>query len=395
MATISTSTIDSPIITLNTTIKEKLTPSTFPEWRAQFEALLVGYDLIDFVTGAKECPAIDTTNSTASKAANSYWVRQDKLILHAILTSTSTTITPLLTSYKTSHEAWTTLTHLYAGKSRTRTIQLKEDLTLSTFRNRTVTEFLQAIKMLADELSIIDHPVSDDDLTLYILNGLGPEFKEIAASIHTRETSLKFEDLHDLLVGHENYLRRLENQSATTFIPTANYSHRQGGATRQYKPSTKLFFHKIRSTNRYNKNWPSPSGYRKFKPKCHWCEQVVHTAKNFPKMHSTEFTANCVVSSQEKKQKWLVDSAASHNMTTDLSKLMINSEYDGTDEVVIGDRSCLPVSHIGSLSLASSKCVFQLCNTLCVPTIQKILFMFIISPNIIMFILNFIILIFW
>jgi len=31
-------------------------------------------------------------------------VRQDKLILHAILASTSTTITPLLTSYKTSHE---------------------------------------------------------------------------------------------------------------------------------------------------------------------------------------------------------------------------------------------------------------------------------------------------
>jgi hypothetical protein len=120
--------------------------------------------------------------------------------------------------------------------------------------------------MLADELAIIDHPVSDDDLTLYILNGLGPEFREIAAPIRARDTSLKFEDLHDLLVGHESYLRRLETQSAANFIPTANYSHRQG--TGQYKPSNKSFFPKTRSTNGSSKNWPSPSGYRKFRPKC-------------------------------------------------------------------------------------------------------------------------------
>jgi len=231
MATITASTTDSthsPIITINAaiTINEKLIPSTFPQWQDQFEALLIGYDVIDFVTGTHKCPAIDTLNFTASKAANSHWIRQDKLILHAILASTSTTITPLLSAYKTSHEAWTALTRLYAGKSRTRVMQLKEDLTLSNRGSRTVTEFLQGIKVIADELAIIDHPVSDDDLTLYILNGLGIEFREIAAPIRARETSLKFEEIHDLLVSHENYLRQLEQQSATSFIPTANYSSR-------------------------------------------------------------------------------------------------------------------------------------------------------------------------
>ena len=70
MAAISTSTTDSPIITINvaTTINKKLTPSTFPQWKAQFEALLIGYDLIDFVTSVKKCPAIDATNSATSKA---------------------------------------------------------------------------------------------------------------------------------------------------------------------------------------------------------------------------------------------------------------------------------------------------------------------------------------
>ena len=90
------------------------------------------------------------------------------------------------------------------GKSQTRAMQLKEDLTLSTHGTRTVTEFLHGIKVIADELAIIDHPVSDDDLTLYILNELGPEFREIVTPIRARETSLKFEEIHDLLVGHES-----------------------------------------------------------------------------------------------------------------------------------------------------------------------------------------------
>lgn len=88
-------------------------------------------------------------------------------------------------------------------------------------------------------------------------------------------------------------------------------------------------------------------------------------------MPSGEFSANCAVSTHEKHNQWLVDSAASHHMTTDLSKLSIHSEYDGTDEVVIGDGTGLPVSHIGSLSLTSPNRKFYLNDTLCVPTIHK------------------------
>lgn len=58
-------------------------------------------------------------------------------------------------------------------------------------------------------------------------------------------------------------------------------------------------------------------------------------------------------------------------MTTDLSNISIHSEYDGIDEVVIGDGSGLSVSHVGSLSFASPNRVFHLHDTLCVPTIKK------------------------
>ncbi|XP_042968974.1 uncharacterized protein LOC122301643 [Carya illinoinensis] len=214
MANIPTisSPFERPIIPINvvTTINEKLTPTTFPQWRVQFEALLIGYGLIDFVTGKHQCPTIDATNSTTSKVANSHWVCQDKLLLHAILASAPTTITPLLISWKTSQEAWIALTCLYVGKSLIRAMQLNKNLTLSTRGSRTVTKFLQGVKMIVIELAIIDHPVLDDDLTLYILNGLGLEFRDIAAPIRAWETSMKFEEIHDLLVAHENYSILLE-----------------------------------------------------------------------------------------------------------------------------------------------------------------------------------------
>ena len=57
--------------------------------------------------------------------------------------------------------------------------------------NRPILEYLHAVKGLDDEIALIDHPISDDDITLYVLNGLGPEFREIVAPIRAREKSLE------------------------------------------------------------------------------------------------------------------------------------------------------------------------------------------------------------
>jgi len=58
----------------------------------------------------------------------------------------------------------------------------------------------------------------DDDLTFYILNGLGSDFREIATPL------LTFEELHDILEGHDSYLRRLES-STQQLVASANYSY--------------------------------------------------------------------------------------------------------------------------------------------------------------------------
>ncbi|RVW68219.1 Retrovirus-related Pol polyprotein from transposon RE2 [Vitis vinifera] len=74
-----------------------------------------------------------------------------------------------------------------------------------------------------------------------------------------------------------------------------------------------------------------------------------------------------------KEQKWLLDSAASHNITGDLQNLSFHSEYDSTDEVVLGDGSGLAVSHVGSLAIHSPNRTFILRDTLYEPITGAIL----------------------
>jgi hypothetical protein len=71
---------------------------------------------------------------------------------------------------QTSHGAWKKLKTLHVSKSRTRAMQLNKELTLIQRGNRSITDYLYAVKTLAGEIAIIDH------LTFYVLNCLGPDF---------------------------------------------------------------------------------------------------------------------------------------------------------------------------------------------------------------------------
>ncbi|KAE8731838.1 hypothetical protein F3Y22_tig00002511pilonHSYRG00364 [Hibiscus syriacus] len=269
------------------------------------------------------------------------------------------------------------LNHMYASRSRMRAMQLKEEINLIQKGNRSIPEYLHAVKALAYEIALIDHPISDDDLALYILNGLGSDFREIATPIRAREKSLTLEELHDLLVGHDNYLRRLE--SATQhLVVSANYTNRKqtSGNPSQKHHDKHSGFSRNQGQNKDNRpntkyiGQPN-SNQKRYLPKCQLCDQIGHTTKFCPQLNSNVVTANCTSASHVTENKWLMDSTASHNITGDLNNLSIHSEYDGTDEVVLGDGSGLVVAHIRSLTLKSPQKTFILNDTLYVPSLSK------------------------
>jgi len=258
----------------------------------------------------------------------------------------------------TSRDAWQHLAHLFASKSRARIMQLKEDLTLIQRGSRTVFEFLHVVKVIADELSLIDAPVSDNDLTLYVFNGLGSKFRDMVAPIHTREIALSFVELHDLLIGHEHYLKCMDGKSSTLVV-TANTSQR-----RSLNPRFK------HNKNRFKQNFSNTTPFKRPSVVCQICDHPSHTAKNCVKLQSSP-TANYTTSSSPSNVKWLLDSTASFNITSDLANLSIHSEYDGQDKVVLGDGTGLHVANISSTIVPSPSRSLSLKETLHVPLIHK------------------------
>ncbi|KAH7565169.1 hypothetical protein JRO89_XS09G0152700 [Xanthoceras sorbifolium] len=113
-----------------------------------------------------------------------------------------------IASSSTSREAWLKLGHLYANRSRSRIIYLKEKLSLTTRGTKPVTEFIQNLKSIADQLALAGAPLDEDHLIIHCLNGIGPELKEISAAVRAREQSISFETLHVKLVEFEDYLNR-------------------------------------------------------------------------------------------------------------------------------------------------------------------------------------------
>jgi hypothetical protein len=133
-----------------------------------------------YLDGTTKCPLVPP-NSTepGTNTTTILWFRQDQLLLNVILALISDNISPLIATAKTSVEDWSRLIQLYANRSRTRVMQLKESLTLLQKGDQSIFNYMQVVRTIVDELVMIDKPLSNDDITLYVLNGLGTNYKDI------------------------------------------------------------------------------------------------------------------------------------------------------------------------------------------------------------------------
>lgn len=76
------------LISINATaqLPLKLTPTNYPSWWAQINAMLFGY-----LDGSNKCPSktIVKDDKEVPNNAHALWLRQDRLILNFILASVS------------------------------------------------------------------------------------------------------------------------------------------------------------------------------------------------------------------------------------------------------------------------------------------------------------------
>ncbi|XP_021724287.1 uncharacterized protein LOC110691642 [Chenopodium quinoa] len=361
-----------PFIIVNFQNCIHLTPTNYLAWKIQIEATMIGYDLFKYLDGSLKAPptTITTDNVSTTNPAYLTWMRQDKLILGALVGTLTQNLVPLISTASTSHDAWSILANTYANPSRGHLKQIKSTLNNLIHTSQTISEYMQAIKACVDQLATVGKPMDHEDVIEKILNGLDYEsYKPVIDAVNGRDTAISFEELHEKLITRELVLKSLP--PSTTFNPTAHAmsfrhpSHRPNQPYSQPPTNNQNTYRTNRNTQHNNNNNPTTNRTpRPFLGRCQWCRaqgNVISKCPSFTSQYpnitfpapttnhtSTRQAHTMTTTTTKPTTSWLLDSGTSHHVTNDLNKLSLHTPYEGTEELVIGDGTTLPISHTGA-----------------------------------------------
>ncbi|XP_019087559.1 PREDICTED: uncharacterized protein LOC109127384 [Camelina sativa] len=328
------------LVYVNTSNVMKLSSTNFLMWSRQIHALFDGYDLANYLDGTVPVPpetisATDGTPPTANPAFG-LWRRQDKLVYSALLGAISASVHPIVSRAATAHEIWSTLNTTYAKPSRGHILQLQNQVTQWMKGTGSIDDYVQGLVALYDKLALLGKVVDHDDQLAKLLKGLPDDYQQVVNQIEGRETTPSLPEVHEKLILHEANL--LASTSATALPITANAaSYNRNSNNRGY----------------HSNNSGGHSNARSNQPCARRCSQFQLNSQ----FHATPYApwkprANLVTAPNV--TPWVVDSGATHNLTTDLNNLALHQPYHGSDGVTIADGSTIPISHSGSTSLPTA-----------------------------------------
>ncbi|KAJ0979781.1 hypothetical protein J5N97_015255 [Dioscorea zingiberensis] len=228
------------LIAINVTAQAplKLTATNYAAWRAQFNSLLIGYDLLGYVDGTLPCPAATLPSSDlATPVPNpdfALWIRQDQLLLNAILGSVSPNLVPFIASSSSARAAWLTLEKTYASPSRGRIMELSGRLAHLSQGPQTITAYMQDIKTCVDSLALMNKPVDFDDLSIHILNGLDSAYSKLSHALQVRDTLLDFDELFEKLLNYEAQLKLMPSSPAAPATAFTAFTGSQPHRTQRF-----------------------------------------------------------------------------------------------------------------------------------------------------------------
>jgi Reverse transcriptase (RNA-dependent DNA polymerase)/gag-polypeptide of LTR copia-type len=402
-------TID-PIIYLNTSISPKLNEINYLTWKAQVLPLINGYNLTKHISSSS--PPIGVTD-----AEQEQWNRQDQFILGWLRSSLTDTLQGQMVSCSSACELWSAIQQTFSASSRARLSDLKRQLQTATKGASSCKEYLNRMRKIADELSFIGSSVSDEELVMATLNGLGPDFNSFTVVITTRNDPISFAEFQGMLFNHENLLlnQNLLPQVSSNLIsnPSALYARypQPGNKHNQYRPSRPYFDQNrailptpgprpiyaptVTTPSQNQPRGPRPNQPRGSrpqqtngaKPTCQVCTKVGHVARfcwyrydpdpayphPIPSASASSPQAYIAQPSHVvgSTSEWILDSGATNHVTNDINNLSSFYNYDGADVLQIGNGAGLEIQNIGSSSISLSSTFVLLKDILHVPKFTK------------------------
>nr|XP_043615796.1 uncharacterized protein LOC122587696 [Erigeron canadensis] len=243
-------------------------------------------------------------------------------------------------------------------------------------------------RLTKGDITLAQSPVSEEDLMVHILTQLGDEYTPIASALKVRETPISYPELLDKLVDFERSLKPAD-EPVTPIIATANATQKQqsrptyrssyGSQPRNQRSQQSSSFQRASRSNSSTR-FQRGSSFNRNDQFCNFCEINGHDTpdcrklQRFLKENRIVFNnSNPVANTATTKSgshMWMMDSGASHHLSSSPSALTSVSDYGGPDEVVLGNGMGLSISHIGSTQFSTKTKPLTLPNILCAPNLR-------------------------
>ncbi|CAA7035584.1 unnamed protein product [Microthlaspi erraticum] len=363
---------------VSSSVTLKLNDHNYLLWKTQFESLLSSQKLIGFVNGAVLAPSqtrlavIGDVTSEVPNPQYDSWFCTDQLVRSWLFGTLSEEVLGHVHNLPTSRQIWLSLAENFNKSSLAREFSLRSKLQLLQKKDKSFSDYCKEFKTVCDSLSAIGKPIDENMKIFGLLNGLGSEYDPIATVIQSNLTKFPpptFNDVVSEIEGFDIKLKAREEAASATPHLAFNTTKSDSGAP-QYNTN-------FRGRGRYSQN-RGRGGYttrgRGFaqhqttstttgeRPVCQICGRVGHTAvrcynrfdNNYQDDPKTQaFSTLCA--SDESGKEWYPDSGASAHVTQSTNNLQTAMAYEGNDAVLVGDGAFLPITHVGSTTITSSK----------------------------------------
>ncbi|KAI0498250.1 hypothetical protein KFK09_021491 [Dendrobium nobile] len=194
------------VANLKTIVPVQLDADNYPVWKAQIAKLLRANRFEKFLDPNHSPPPpliYHPDGSSAQNPLHTQWLLNDQNLAAAICSTISSSILPYVVNLDSTAAIWSTLETHFQSTNRSKVIQLKNSLHNISLKNQTVTQYLSAIKTIADQISASGSTVDNEDVILYILNGLPPSYQSFKTAIRTMLHPLSLDQLYPLLLSEE------------------------------------------------------------------------------------------------------------------------------------------------------------------------------------------------
>lgn len=99
-------------------------------------------------------------SKTVPNPAYLEWKKKDQILLSWLHTTMRPTVFARVIGYKTARSTWEALDRAYTSQTNARYYQIKHDLYNIRKGSYSITEYMDRIRRLTDELSLIQQPMS-------------------------------------------------------------------------------------------------------------------------------------------------------------------------------------------------------------------------------------------